>query len=319
MWERIQSCFGLKQAQEEMYVYSKFFKNSDLLFCSISAGQAQNMEISKTMHDGIDEHSSHYRFNHDDLHGMDPSSSLGSLSKLLMCSTPEPAKPTDTTDASSQTELCTANWCNNVDQQINGLLTDVYILNENNNEMEEKILEIDTKINTVTNKASSCNVMFTPTPGSDHQETVTCHNRFAVFDDDSNDGLMDEDTDTQNNKEQQWTVKSNKKRHRRYNKNGSKKQHPKDHDKTRVTIIGSSMVWDLGGLVTSDDITACSFTNPGCTSDQVKDSKCPVLTMRLLSLHVQRTMYRRMTQRLSPIKYVTSRRIQDGCDHLHIS
>ena len=41
--------------------------------------------------------------------------------------------------------------------------------------------------------------------------------------------------------------------------------------KTRVTIVGSSMVRGLGTMVNSDTISACCFTNPGCRTDDVKD------------------------------------------------
>ena len=85
-----------------------------------------------------------------------------------------------------------------------------------------------------------------------HVSTVPCHNRYAALME-----LCDDDDADHSNGEQERP-------------RTPPVQPTTERQKTRLTIVGSSMVRGLGQMVSSDDIDSCCFTNPGANTDHTK-------------------------------------------------
>ena len=85
------------------------------------------------------------------------------------------------------------------------------------------------------------------TSKTSHTPAVSCHNKYAVLAD-----IPDEDAGV----EDKPPAPSRMPRTRR--------------DKTRVAIVGSSMVRGLGHMVSNTDIDACCYTNPGAKTDHIE-------------------------------------------------
>lgn len=88
--------------------------------------------------------------------------------------------------------------------------------------------------------------------------TVPCSNRFSALTPDDPAALIDDDADD--------------KAEVPFTKVPSRKNKPKPpHNKSpKVTVVGSSMVRDLGSLLQSRGMDACSYTNPGCRAEHIR-------------------------------------------------
>ena len=184
----------------------------------------------------------------DTIDSQDPPTSSNRTSERYVTFSPEPPRARRPSDGS-------LDWRQTVDYSVSKLQADAYVLKENQAEMEERILRLEVTKKTLKKTLKK--------PSSTRETTVTsvpCHNRFEVLtisdDDDTND---DEDGP---NPSTAWQTVPPKKRARNRRRR---------RDRIRVSIVGSSIVRGLGNLVTSDDIAACCYTNPGCATDHIQD------------------------------------------------
>ena len=214
-----------------------------------------------------------------------------SLTDLLMCSTPEKRNNKDTQTVNEALQLGTAEWCAAKEDEIDNVKTDIYILKETckdmKHRMDAKLIGLSKReekdsrdIRTLKKSAKRVNAELQSAKQQldTHRDIISniyetsenavpsipCSNRFEVLTQSSeNIGVaQDVDQDT-------FTVVNTRRRKPR-NRTASRKT-PSRKEKTRVTIVGSSMVRGLGTMVCSDTIAACCFTNPGCRTDDVKD------------------------------------------------
>ena len=171
-------------------------------------------------------------------------------------------------------------WRANTDCVMDRLLVDVYLLKENYIELEQGVAtksqqkyikkqlkrmkgdNIETKqcLNNLRTKVehNTQSIKTIQQTCNNARPNIECRNRFSVLADECDEAPHDDAEQAAS-----WAKVAGRKQKRR------KPKPPRA--KTRVSIIGSSLVRGLGSLVNADDISACCYTNPGCGTDELKD------------------------------------------------
>ena len=143
-----------------------------------------------------------------------------------------------------------------LDKEIALVKVDTCLIKDSQNELHERVTKLEefcvenSKFH--AKNANRISRLERKSVKTEHVSTVPCHNRYAALTELCN----DDDADHSNGEQERARTPP--------------MEPTTERQKTRLTIVGSSMVRGLGQMVSSDDIDSCCFTNPGAKTDHIK-------------------------------------------------